>query len=192
MEIKVLEISQAPAIIDYEQSKLKLKDLSAEDQELLSWDAVWRQEALDHYLPQGWSFGVWEASESGLWPSGQPQRGHGQTQVQVQGEGEKVRDHEQGQGEGGLGGLLGYSLAQPLLFFRGITQSLWVEHMAFETLDVGEELMNIMVGWGRSKHIQKVLFGPGERLDSLRTLGKWKLSESYQGVLEVSTTKMSS
>ena len=146
MEIKVLEFSQAEEVMAYE--KARLSHLSLEEQELAVWDAVWREESLEHYLPQGWSFGAWE--------------------------------------EGGQ--LVGYCLAQPFLFFRGMTQTLWVEHMAFDVSRVGQSLVDVIVGWGRSKHMQKVLFRESDQIKDLK--GVWELKKISGNELEVLTTKM--
>lgn len=143
-ETKVLEISQIEAIQCYEKSKWT--HLDSQEQELASWDVIWRRESLEYYLPLGWSFGVWEKGQ-----------------------------------------LVGYCLTQPLLFFQKMTQSLWVEHIVFDNSDVGAHLVEVMVGWGRSKHIQKVLFYEGDRVKLLKDA--WNFKKMDEGGLEVSTTK---
>ncbi len=54
------------------------------------------------------------------------------------------------------GKLLGYFIAQPLLFFDGQTQSLWVEH--FQTIDdtTAHDLFELAYRLAREKHFQKV------------------------------------
>ena len=117
LEVKVLQPSQAQEILIYERAKLPAElDVPA----FATWDAVWREESLEHYLPLGWSFGAWKGTK-----------------------------------------LVGYCLTQPLLFFRGMTQSLWVEHVAFDTSCIGVELVGIMIQWGRSKHIPKSFVSTG-------------------------------
>jgi hypothetical protein len=54
--------------------------------------------------------------------------------------------------------LLGYILTQPLLFFRGLTQTLWVEHLSYAEPSVGEALVEAAYKWARDKHFQTVLF----------------------------------
>jgi hypothetical protein len=79
------------------------------------------------------------------------------------------------------GSLQGYFLAQPLLFFRGQTQTLWVEHMAYQNEKAREQLVELAIGWGRDKHLQRVLFaeeGPENR--------GMLLTDS---IIEVKTTK---
>jgi hypothetical protein len=55
------------------------------------------------------------------------------------------------------GRLQGYILAQPLLFFNKWTQSLWVEHMNFVEDPHGEMLIDTVVRWAKTKHLQKVI-----------------------------------
>lgn len=144
LEVKVLESSQIDEILKYERGKLL--HLTPHEQEFTSWNAVWRKESLEHYLPLGWSFGLWAE-----------------------------------------GAFSGYGLVQPLLFFRGATQSLWVEHIAFDTIAVGTELVSTILGWARTQHLQKVLFSEGSQVRSLK--GPWSLEEGASGELEVLTTK---
>lgn len=95
-----------------------------------SWNARWRGESLDHYLPQGWSFGAFAPA------------GH----------------------------LKGFVLAQPILFHRGLTQTLWIECVEAEDQDVARALVDTVSKWARDKHFQCVLledFGvelPGARV----------------------------
>lgn len=55
------------------------------------------------------------------------------------------------------GRLAGYILGQPLLFFRGLTQTLWIEHISYESLEIGESLLESAYKWARDKHFQTVL-----------------------------------
>jgi hypothetical protein len=52
---------------------------------------------------------------------------------------------------------LGFVLAQPFLFYRGLTQTLWVEHLEATTTDVGQRLLDTVYRWSRDKHLQCVL-----------------------------------
>ncbi len=52
--------------------------------------------------------------------------------------------------------LVGYFLAQPLLFFRQMTQSLWIEHLSFNDPAVGDHLLELAFKTAREKHIQSV------------------------------------
>lgn len=95
------------------------------DREMASWHARWRPEALEFYLPLGWSFGFRRDSE-----------------------------------------LAGYLLAQPLLFFRGLTQTLWVEHVAFASVEIGQQLIDTAHRWAKDKRLQTVLFSEAEPLQA--------------------------
>jgi hypothetical protein len=53
--------------------------------------------------------------------------------------------------------LLGYVLCQPLLFFRGMTQTLWVEHLSAANDEVSEKLGEIIYRWSRDKHLQQIV-----------------------------------
>lgn len=55
------------------------------------------------------------------------------------------------------GQLVGYVLTQPFLFFRGLTQTLWVEHLAYNNKTIGEALVESVHKWARDKHFQTVL-----------------------------------
>ena len=54
------------------------------------------------------------------------------------------------------GQLLGYFLGQPLLFFEGQTQSLWIEHICTRQKDVRNELCELAYRLSREKHFQRV------------------------------------
>ena len=84
--------------------------------EMAAWNARWRGEALDHYLPQGWSFGIFESDQ-----------------------------------------LHGAILAQPYLFHRGLTQTLWVEDILAPTAEIAHALLETAYRWARDKHFQCVL-----------------------------------
>lgn len=53
--------------------------------------------------------------------------------------------------------LTGYLLGQPLLFYRGLTQTLWVEDLGFDDVAVAKALMDVAYRWARDKHLQCVL-----------------------------------
>jgi predicted N-acetyltransferase YhbS len=55
------------------------------------------------------------------------------------------------------GRLIGYVLTQPFLFFRGLTQTLWVEHLSYTSPEIGEALIESVCKWARDKHFQTVL-----------------------------------
>lgn len=55
------------------------------------------------------------------------------------------------------GKLQGFLIAQPLLFFRGLTQTLWIEDLIFSTPAAAESLLETAYKWARDKHLQCVL-----------------------------------
>lgn len=68
--------------------------------------------------------------------------------------------------------LQGYLLAQPLLFFRGLTQTLWVEHLESYTPEVSYHLLDSAYRWARDKHFQCLLI---EATEAISTIVKdWK------------------
>jgi hypothetical protein len=113
-EVKILAPQDLESILSFETSKLEGEDF---DREMASWHARWRREALEHYLPLGWSFCK---RENGV--------------------------------------LVAYILCQPLLFFEGWTQSLWIEHVSAVRAEDAQEMIDIAYRWARDKHLQKVFF----------------------------------
>ena len=61
--------------------------------------------------------------------------------------------------------LAGYFIGQPLLFFRGLTQTLWVEHIAFDSEEIGLKLIETAYRWAKDKHLQMVLFSDSKNLE---------------------------
>lgn len=56
------------------------------------------------------------------------------------------------------GALVGYFIAQPFLFVDGMTQSLWVEHLSYSSLQARDELCELAYKLAREKHFQRVFF----------------------------------
>lgn len=84
------------------------------------------------------------------------------------------------------GKLQGYVLAQPLLFFKGWTQTLWVEHISATSDTLATYLFEIIYRWGRDKHFQKVYFH-----ESLQFVNKDQLPIQKDGFINsISTTKI--
>lgn len=113
-------------ILEYEKKRLMESVPDAMEREIQTWQARWRQEALEQYLPQGWSF--------------------------------IARDPDQPSAISSEGLLVGYFLAQPLLFFDGQTQSLWIEHLSFTALQARDQLCDLGYRLAREKHFQRVYF----------------------------------
>ncbi len=90
------------------------------------------------------------------------------------------------------GRLLGYILAQPFLFFRKQTQTVWIEHVEAESTAVVAELLDTVVRIAREKHMQRVLmsFDPA-KID----LGRGEVIRNRNGrmieddIIEFATTK---
>lgn len=116
MDTRILMEKDLETIVAFEKERLYLAISDPMERELAAWNARWRKEALDHYLPQGWSFGAFNNGQ-----------------------------------------LLGYFLGQPYIFHRGLTQTLWIEHIAFNDAAAGKELMDVAHKWAKDKHLQTVL-----------------------------------
>lgn len=56
------------------------------------------------------------------------------------------------------GKIVAYILCQPLLFFEGWTQSLWIEHVAGIKNEDVMQMIEVAYRWARDKHLQKVFF----------------------------------
>ena len=152
MNIKVLRPRDIDSILNFEKDILiNLVDDDVE-RELSSWQAPWRLEALEHYLPMGWSFAAWE-------------------------------------GEEGDSALLGYFLAQPLLFFKGMTQSLWLEHLQARTPELKHELLEVAYKLCREKHFQNLLLASNLDFDKEKWQDKLQENAPYQYSLSTSKIK---
>lgn len=96
--------------------------------------------------------------------------------------------------DGSTGRLLGYVLAQPILFFRGHTQTVWIEHFDAETAELSAELVDTMVRISREKHMQRVLmdFDPAKPNLSLSDVIRSRNGRMIEkDLLEFATTKTS-
>lgn len=136
--MKFLSEVDADSLILWELERLRKSGLESPHLELTAWKARWRKEQLAHYLPFGWSLGVWT-------------------------------------GEGDDRQWKGYYLAQTLLFFQGVTQTLWIEHLSFEEQKLGKDLIEAALRFAREKHLQRVIIGDGSLLTELPEIfGPWK------------------
>ncbi|MBX3020346.1 MAG: hypothetical protein KF799_01610 [Bdellovibrionales bacterium] len=68
--------------------------------------------------------------------------------------------------------ITGFILAQPFIFMRGLTQTLWVEHFAFSDAACAQALLDTTYKWARDKHFQCVLIE--EHPESAGLLRDWK------------------
>lgn len=87
------------------------------------------------------------------------------------------------------GKLVGYFIAQPLLFFDGHTQNLWIEHISYSTLKVRDELCEIAYKLAREKHFQKVFYPESQSI--LNAVKNFKATNWDPQVLFSHTTKVS-
>lgn len=83
------------------------------------------------------------------------------------------------------GQLSGYFMAQPIIHFRGHTQTVWVEHLEGTDQPVTQGLIEIVTKVAREKHMQRVLF-PTEFESDLKI---WNAVLTDEKFLEVKTTK---
>jgi len=63
-EIRLLQITDKDQLLQFSRALLAMEVLDPAEREMQSWSAGWRAEALDHYLPQGWSFGAYDEQGS--------------------------------------------------------------------------------------------------------------------------------
>ena len=83
--------------------------------------------------------------------------------------------------------LMGYFIAQPLLFFDGHTQSLWVEHVQYCTLQARDELCELAYKLGREKNLQRVYFPTDNGVPN--SVKSFRPDPWTPGTLSVKTTK---
>lgn len=99
-----------------------------------------------------------------------------------------ARDRERPSRYSSEGELVGYFIAQPLLFFQGQTQSLWVEHLQFTSLQARDELCDLAYRLSREKHFQRVYFPNTPAL--FPTLKSMKAEDWNSQTLFLKTTKV--
>ena len=80
--------------------------------------------------------------------------------------------------------IVGFFLGQPFLFYRGHTQTLWIEHIEAQDKEVAEALSDVAVKVAREKHLQRVLF-----YESTVELKKWSPVPLNDPIAEIKTTK---
>ena len=147
LTLQVIQVSEIEEILDYENRRLVETVPNEEDRMFEAWHSKWRKEALEHYLPMGWSF--------------------------------LARDSD--------GSLAGYFLGQPLLFFDGQTQSLWVEHLQSSSLQARDSLTELAYKLSREKHFQRVYFPNNPKI--LNSVKPYKPEEWNPTTLFIKTTK---
>ena len=83
--------------------------------------------------------------------------------------------------------VVGFFLAQPFLFFRGNTQSVWVEHVEADDSETTQALIEVAVRVAREKNFQRALFANAEKLHA--ELLKWAPTPLPDRIAEVRTSK---
>lgn len=126
LEVRILLLDKdRDTIVAFEKARLEKTGGDPMEKEMSTWSARWRPEALNHYLPQGWSFGAFTSD----------------------------------------GKLTAYVLGQPFLFFRGLTQTLWLEHAGFTDREAMLKVLDVAHRWARDKHLQCVLMDGSPELN---------------------------
>ena len=78
-------------------------------------------------------------------------------------------------------------MAQPLVFFRGFTQSLWLESIQFQNYDEALELIDVAYRLAKEKHLQKFLLADTKVF--LLASKKYK-NQNFDEYIDINTTKM--
>lgn len=84
--------------------------------------------------------------------------------------------------------LTAYFLAQPILFFHGLMQTLWVEHLTAANDELKQRLLEVAYKTSREKHLQKLLVKHA-CLQS-KDLTSYSYKERADLYFELTTTKM--
>ncbi|HEY8272883.1 MAG TPA: hypothetical protein VIG33_18460 [Pseudobdellovibrionaceae bacterium] len=98
-----------------------------------------------------------------------------------------VRDPDKTSEFSDEGLLVGYYIAQPLLFLAGQTQSLWVEHLQYASLQARDELCELAYRISREKHFQKVFFPNVSGINN--SISSFKAEIWNPDVMSIKTTK---
>lgn len=152
---RVIQTQDLAEILDFETKKLQELIPDEMERTFQSWNARWRKESLEHYLPLGWSF--------------------------------LARNSEISSPFSDEGQLVGYFLAQPLLFLDGQTQTLWVEHLQYASLKARDELCELAYKLSREKHFQKVIFPNVSGINN--SIAAFKAENWNPATMSVKTTK---
>lgn len=147
-DIRILMASDVDAISAFENEILAQVHSDPMEQMMAVWNSKFRPEALNHYLPLGWSFGIFERESKTL---------------------------------------MGYFIGQPLLFFDGCTQTLWVEHVQAKSSAHQQLLLETAVKISREKHFQRVILPDTESYRE--SLKAWPILLWDQKRILIKTTK---
>lgn len=138
INIRVIYPSEVDQILEFEKRKLSEIVSDPLERDLLSWKTRWTKESLTHYISMGWSFLIKETIYE-----------------EVPSEDKRLKDKIPTEESASL---LGYFLAQPLSYFEGEPQSLWVEHIQFASLQIRDELCSLIYKLAKDKYFQKIYF----------------------------------
>jgi len=87
------------------------------------------------------------------------------------------------------GVMVGFFLAQPLIFFRGQAQSLWVEHIETPDTHVRQALVDLAIRVAKEKHLQRVLFSDVRDQTFRAELDAYGAKLIIEPIAEIKTTK---
>lgn len=147
IEFSVSSLNDVDSVHEYAREQFGQLEKNEEKRIFASWEASWRKESLEHYLPLGWSFLARRKSQ-----------------------------------------VIGFFLAQPMLFFRRQTQTLWVEQMMFDSSEIRDALIGIAIKVAREKNFQRVLFfDPSPSVQE--GLVSWSANLLHDKIWEVRTSK---
>ncbi|MFK8137831.1 MAG: hypothetical protein AB8E15_05655, partial [Bdellovibrionales bacterium] len=136
---KILELERALLAKDGQLDELELS--------MQEWSARWRTEQLNHYLPTGWSFGLFDKDQK----------------------------------------LHAYSLGQVLIYYKGNTQTLWVERFQYTNKENLTTLIEMNYRFAREKHLQRVL--TDQALDDADSFDAFQFKSEDSVYLARKTTK---
>jgi len=60
---RILQVADLEQLLALERKHVRGTQADEFEAEMVEWHAPWRKEALEHYLPLGWSFGLFQGQE---------------------------------------------------------------------------------------------------------------------------------
>lgn len=160
---RIAQAEDLENIYIYAENKLKNEISDDMERMMAVWESRFRKEALAHYLQLGWSFVAEKFDlDSDL--------------------SREKNSHKKYENK-----ICGFFLGQPLLFFQGQTQTLWVEYILADDLKIKAELVEIAYKLSRDKHFQQVLFPENvQELEFEKPIQFQKIKDNF---IWVKTTK---
>lgn len=145
---RILQAEDLEQVLDFESHKMQEAFPDEVERMFAQWNSRARQEAIEHYLPMGWSFIAFDDEKK----------------------------------------IVGYFIAQPLLFLDGQTQSLWIEHIQYASSQARDELCELAYKLSREKNFQRVYFPSGNGVNN--SVANFKPESWTPPTLMVKTTKV--